>query len=105
MNSPDGIITVNEDGVIIFSNPSADRMLGYETLMGKKIDVIVPEGLRDDLHQKMRDYRARGEHELAGKVFETVSLRADGTEFPVEIHGMGSPIAPRGSRGRDRVPC
>ncbi|MEJ8542772.1 PAS domain-containing protein [Methanothermobacter wolfeii] len=37
MNSPDGIITVNEDGVIIFSNPSADRMLGYETLMGKKL--------------------------------------------------------------------
>jgi len=95
MNSPDGIITVNEDGVIIFSNPSADRMLGYETLMGKKIDVIVPEGLRDDLHQKMRDYRARGEHELAGKVFETVSLRADGTEFPVEMS-----LNPSRSQGR-----
>lgn len=43
----------------------------------------------------MRDYRARGEHELAGKVFETVSLRADGTEFPVEMS-----LNPSRSQGR-----
>jgi len=83
--SPDGIITVNMDGVIVFSNPAADRMYGYPSLRGKNLDILVPEHMREDLHIKMEEYRLAGRHELTGRVFETVSLRADGTEFPVEM--------------------
>ncbi|MGB4612558.1 MAG: PAS domain S-box protein, partial [Methanothermobacter thermautotrophicus] len=83
--SPDGIITVNMDGVIVFSNPAADRMYGYPSLKGKNLDELVPELMREDLHIKMEEYRAEGRHELSGRVLETVSLRADGTEFPVEM--------------------
>lgn len=84
-NSPDGVITVDSDGIIVFSNPAADRMFGYTSLEGKRVDLLVPESFRDDLHAKMREYRIEGEHELAGRVFETVSMRSDGTEFPVEM--------------------
>ncbi|HOQ19068.1 MAG TPA: PAS domain S-box protein [Methanothermobacter thermautotrophicus] len=83
--SPDGIITVNMDGVIVFSNPAADRMYGYPSLKGKNVDDLVPEPMREDLHIKMEEYRVAGRHELSGRVLETVSLRADGTEFPVEM--------------------
>jgi len=83
--SPDAIITANMDGVIVFSNPAADRMYGYPTLRGKNLDILVPEHMRDDLHIKMEEYRVAGRHELSGRVFETVSLRSDGTEFPVEM--------------------
>ncbi|WP_370005857.1 PAS domain S-box protein [Methanothermobacter sp. KEPCO 2] len=84
-NSPDGVITVDSEGIIVFSNPAADRMFGYTSLEGKRVDLLVPESLRDDLQAKMREYRMEGEHELAGRVFETTSLRSDGTEFPVEM--------------------
>lgn len=44
--SPDAIITANMDGVIVFSNPAADRMYGYPTLRGKNLDILVPEHMR-----------------------------------------------------------
>ncbi|QEF95028.1 PAS domain S-box protein [Methanothermobacter sp. KEPCO-1] len=84
-NSPDGVITVDSEGIIVFSNPAADRMFGYTSLEGKRVDLLVPESLRDDLNAKMREYRMEGKHELAGRLFETTSLRSDGTEFPVEM--------------------
>ncbi|MGB9837808.1 PAS domain S-box protein [Methanothermobacter sp.] len=84
-NSLDGVITVDSEGIIVFSNPAADRMFGYTSLEGKRVDLLVPESLRDDLNAKMREYRMEGKHELAGRLFETTSLRSDGTEFPVEM--------------------
>jgi len=60
-------------------------------------DLIIPERLRDKHRQGMQHYLATGEGRMMGLRFETAAIRADGTEFPVEltiarISAQGPPV-------------
>ena len=54
--------------------------------MGKQLaDVIIPPSLREKHRQGLARYLATGEARVLGKRIETTAVRADGSEFPVEI--------------------
>jgi PAS domain S-box-containing protein len=85
--APDGILEVELDGTIVLLNAAAERMFGYqrEELLGKLIEVLVPESLRQR-HEGHRDRYA--EHPATrpmGIGLELFACRKDGTHFPVEI--------------------
>ena len=44
----DGVVVANTEGAIIFWNPGAERIFGYteSEALGKSLDIIVPERLR-----------------------------------------------------------
>lgn len=93
----DCIITVDAQGVITEFNPSAEETFGHEraVVLGKQFaDVIVPHQWRADHLQRMAAYHAAGEAEAhtLGKRIEGWALRADGTEFPVELGMSGARI-------------
>ena len=85
--APDAMIIIDETGMIAVANEQAEQMFGYtrEQLLGNRIEILIPERLRDD-HQ---DHRARYAKEPSlrpmGAGSELLGRRADGSEFPVEI--------------------
>ncbi|GAC1453212.1 MAG: hypothetical protein PVSMB4_13960 [Ktedonobacterales bacterium] len=55
-------------------------------VLGKEIaDVIIPPGMRAQHRTGMQRYLATGEGPVLGRRLELSALRADGTEFPVEL--------------------
>ena len=84
----DCIITMDHDGNVVEFNPAAERTFGYrrEQVIGRQLaDFIIPPSLRERHREGMAHYLATGEGPVLGKRLELPALRADGTEFPVEV--------------------
>ena len=87
-SAQDGIISIDHTGVILEFNPAAERIFGYtrEQVMGKEMAaLIVPPSLREGHRRGLAHYLATGEGPVLGRRLELTALRADGTEFPVEL--------------------
>src|SRR2546430_9994317 len=57
-----------------------------EQALGKSMaDMIIPPRLRDAHHRGFAHYLATGEGPILGKRLELEAIRADGTEFPIEL--------------------
>ncbi len=82
----EGIITVDEQGLIESANPAVDRMFGYGPgkLVRQHIGVLMAENLREH-HQDMFGKYLGGALRLMGRSVESLGRRADGSMFPMEI--------------------
>lgn len=84
----EGIVTIDERGIMESFNPSAEKMFGYEACeaIGKNVKLLMPEP-RASVHD---GYIARhlrtGENRIIGRPREVMALRKDGSEFPVELN-------------------
>jgi len=84
-NAADGIITVNDHGVIAQFNPAAAAMFGCDTpiALGRSLRDFIPRPYLP-LHPS---YQGSGQEVPADSVFgrEVEGHRADGTTFPIEM--------------------
>jgi PAS domain S-box-containing protein len=83
----EGILVANEKGEIIRTNPSAEKLFGYEKdqLLGKKIELLIPKRL-SERHINHREKYAHNPHARSmGVGMELNGLKKDGNEIPVEI--------------------
>ena len=84
----DCIVTVDHEGRILEFNTAARRAFGYSRseVLGREVaDKIVPPDLRDELRRRFRDFVLTGESADLGRRREAVAMRADGTQFPIEV--------------------
>jgi PAS domain S-box-containing protein len=84
----DSIVTIDHQGVITEFNPAAEHTFGFrrEQVVGKRLaDIIVPRSLRETHAHGFARYLATGEARVLGKRLETTAVRADGSEFPIEL--------------------
>jgi PAS domain S-box-containing protein len=84
----DCIVTIDHEGRIAEFNPAAERVFGYrqDEVVGEHLsDVIVPPSLRERHRRGFARYLATGEARVLGKRIEMTALRADGSEFPIEL--------------------
>jgi two-component system, cell cycle sensor histidine kinase and response regulator CckA len=84
----DCIVTIDAAGNVIELNAAAERTFGYTKAeaMGRPLaDLIIPPALRHAHRAGLAHYLATGEGPLLGKLVEVTAIRADGTEFPVEL--------------------
>lgn len=86
--SPDALIVVDFQGIILFANATSRALFGYsrEQLVGQSIDMLVPERFRfrHGAHMAgfLHDPQAR---EMGARIIDLFARRADGTEFPAGI--------------------
>lgn len=83
----DGIITTNSQGDIVIFNDSLQKIFGYhhQELEGKPVIMLMPERYRQNFKKTLEELQATGKHQLAGKIFESMGLMKEGTEFPMEL--------------------
>lgn len=84
----DCILTIDHEGRITEFNPAAERTFGYrrDDVVGKELaDIIIPPSLRERHRRGLARYLATGEGRVLGKRVEMTAIRADGSEFPVEL--------------------
>jgi PAS domain S-box-containing protein len=84
----DCIVTIDHEGRITEFNPAAERTFGYrrDDVIGKHLaDIIIPPSLRGQHQQGLARFLATGEPRVIGKRVEMTAMRADGSEFPVEL--------------------
>jgi diguanylate cyclase (GGDEF)-like protein/PAS domain S-box-containing protein len=85
--APDGIVIVDGDGRIVLVNRQTETLFGWsrDQLIGRSVELLLPERFahRHQMHREA--YSADLELRPMGADLDLYALRADGTEFPVEI--------------------
>lgn len=84
---PNGIIMVNDNGIIETVNAQTEKIFGYERseLLGKKIEQLIPhEAAKSHAHNRESFFKNPSPR-IMGAGRELFGLRCDGTEFPLEI--------------------
>jgi PAS domain S-box-containing protein len=84
----DCIITIDHEGNVLEFNPAAEQAFGYQRdeVIGKEMaELIIPPGLRERHRAGLTRFLATGEGPLLGKRFEFTGMKADGSEFPIEL--------------------
>ncbi|MCK0131619.1 PAS domain S-box protein [Flavobacteriaceae bacterium F08102] len=98
--SIEGIMVVDEDGIILKANPASERMFSYQKgeLLNEHIEVLIPQSYRE-LHENHREcYRKNPKARVMRHNLGLIGLRKDGSHFPVEIS-----LSPTKVNGRNLV--
>jgi PAS domain S-box-containing protein len=87
MESRDGIIFADREGIIRLWNAGAEAMFGYRAaeMEGENLDRIIPETLRARHNQGYRRVMAKGESQYAAELLAVPGLRRDGTRISLEF--------------------
>jgi diguanylate cyclase (GGDEF)-like protein/PAS domain S-box-containing protein len=85
--APDGIVVVDSDGTILLTNRKAELLFGWnrDQLVGRSLEMLVPHRARAGHPRHRSSYVRDPRNRPMGSGLELTALRADGTEFPVDI--------------------
>ncbi len=86
--SLNAIVIVDKEGAIIEWNPAAETMFGRtrEEVLGQEwAEIMVPPELRQKHRASLARHLLTGESHIVGQRVEISAMRADGSEFPVEL--------------------
>jgi PAS domain S-box-containing protein len=86
--APDAMVIADEHGAISLVNAQTEKLFGYqrEELLGKPIEMLIPERYRGAHVQHRRAYGDSPRLRSMGAGRDPYGLRKDGSEFPVEIN-------------------
>ena len=85
--APNGILVVDEKGVIRTMNKSAEALFGYDhsELVGQRVERLLPRAKRVSHLADRREYIQNPSPRPMGAGRDLTALRKDGAEVPVEI--------------------
>jgi two-component system, sensor histidine kinase and response regulator len=83
----DGIIAIDERGVIEMANPAAERIFGYSAaeLLGSNVSKLMASSHREGHDGHLSGYLSTGERKIIGIGRQVDGRRNDGTEFPLDL--------------------
>jgi PAS domain S-box-containing protein len=87
-SSLDAVITIDADGSVVMFNDAAEHTFGYVSadVIGRDVaELIIPPGLRHRHYNALTRHLETGTTTILGRRVELTGMRADGSEFPVEL--------------------
>ncbi len=99
-SAPNGIVVVDEEGVIKLVNSSTEKQFGYNRLdlVGKRVEVLLPVPQVAEHREAREAFLQKPEARAMGAGRDLSGRRKDGSEFPVEIG-----LNPVGQNGRTAI--
>ncbi len=97
-SSVDGVIAIDEGGVIRMANPAVERIFGYarEEILGKKINVLMPQPYRAEHDGYIESYMTTGRRKIIGIGRQVEGRRKGGAVFPMHLTVVE--VRPQGRR-------
>ena len=100
--APEAMLIVDEQGKLVFSNSRCQELFGYTSsaMLAMSVEALLPNSSRS-VHAKARqDFLDNGIDRPMSQAQDLKALKADGTEFPVEI---GLSILPQDHLGERQI--
>jgi len=82
----DAIVTVDDNGRVLFANPAVERLFGYtpQEMVGEPLSMLAPERDRPRHHAVFDGVRA-GRYQVSVSAARVAGLRKDGREIALEL--------------------
>ena len=83
----EGIITIDERGIVETFNPAAENIFGYTAaeMAGSNVNMLMSEPYHSQFEGYLEHYRSTGEMRIMGIRREVMGQRKDGSAFPLEM--------------------
>ena len=83
----EGMIIIDEQGIVHSINPSATSIFGYapEEVVGHNVNMLMASPFREAHDGYLEQYRETGRRHVIGTGREVVGRRKDGSEVPLEL--------------------
>jgi PAS domain S-box-containing protein len=83
----EGILTIDERGLIESLNPAAERLFGYsaDEVLGQNVKMLMPSPYREEHDRYLDSYLTTGRSKILGIGREVFGCKKDGTTFPMEL--------------------
>lgn len=85
--SPDAVIAVDGDGVVLVASPAVEPLFGYrpEELVGRPVEILIPETVRNLHAAHRRRYLTGPTARPMGAGSRLLGRRRDGSQFPIDV--------------------
>ncbi|GAB4224100.1 MAG: hypothetical protein Tsb005_20710 [Gammaproteobacteria bacterium] len=86
-NAVDGMLTINNKGIIQTFNKAAEKIFGYSRheVIGQNVRMLMPANYRREHDKYINNYLKTGVAKVIGSGREVTGLRKDGKQFPLSL--------------------
>ncbi len=85
---PDAMVVIDQKGIVLSFSRAAEKLFGYKSgdICGQNVNKLMPNPDRDAHDGYIDHYLETGEKRIIGYGRVVTGRRADGTQFPMELH-------------------